>query len=76
MMYTEEQARERWCPAARAVTWEYQNVKQGRAGTFNRPFESGLSEPEDCRCIASDCMWWRWEDGNVAIGYCGQAGKP
>lgn len=71
-MYTEKQARKKWCPAA----------KTQRDGFFVNRY---------IRCIASDCMWWRWvmvqeklqPDGIKTEfaglvpgdrGYCGMAG--
>jgi hypothetical protein len=31
---------------------------------------------KDMRCVASDCMAWRWYDTEKKAGYCGMAGKP
>lgn len=64
MTYTEEEAKEKWCPFKPIVTEE------------NRTH----------RCIASDCMAWRWiyplrkgetekDRASLDIGYCGLAGK-
>lgn len=72
-MYTEKQAREKWCPAARAI----------------REWETPTSDATRANCIASDCMWWRWEiQADIDLtapgqppdkrhrGYCGMAGEP
>ena len=51
-MRTEEQAREKWCPYSR-----YNPNNEGGGG--NRFW--GMDGVHDhCRCIASDCMAWRW----------------
>ena len=88
MLVTEEEAKERWCPFARA----YETVLLGdeetwRPATLNRT-RSGRPDP-DCSCIASQCMAWRWgpddaalnermhgRDAQPELGYCGLAGKP
>ena len=82
MIVTEEQARRKWCPQAMS----YASHLGGHAAV-NRRHDTG--EPwQDCNCIASDCMMWRWaEQGHDAgdmpgtgvhpsTGYCGLAGKP
>ena len=68
-MYTEEEAKTKWCHATIART----NVHvDDRLDSF---------QP---RCIGSDCMAWRWQP-NASVsqgingtrpGYCGLAGKP
>lgn len=83
-MMTEQEAKTKWCPAVRFDT--------GRSGV-NRwkqsepPEEPHALNPVPCRCIASECMAWRWERiphpnatggfvwGRVH-GYCGLAGQP
>ena len=84
-MMTEEEARTKWCPFARVIVVETKV-------TGNRVFEmrtEGVDlNPDTCRCIASECMMWRWEgrvDGHLiaterghvtpseAPGYCGLA---
>lgn len=68
-MKTEAEARKCWCPFAR-------NVQIGGASEpyqFSQPFnrlstDNGKScdgfndNPEAARCIASDCMAWRWNE--------------
>jgi hypothetical protein len=87
-MYTEEQAKTKWCPHARFLG-------SGAGGAGNK---FGRYSPADteCVCIASECMAWQW--GNMkeiakhqarfpelnfataasqsGRGYCGLAGKP
>ena len=59
MILTEEEARTKWCPMARTmvVTPEYQ-------GTGNRinhmNDEIIVTNPTECRCIASECAIWQW----------------
>lgn len=80
-MPTEAEAKQMWCPQARVVV-----------GEMGRPFQAagnrlpGLGSGHDPdldwpspRCIASQCMWWRWglsDDGPHTNGFCGAAGKP
>jgi hypothetical protein len=81
MLLTEEQARGKWCAHARTVV---SNT------AFNRIFAriEFVTSPEGCRCIASECMSWRWSEpnflprteaeakANPPKGYCGLAGRP
>jgi hypothetical protein len=96
-MKTEEEARKCWCPFTRAAAVD--SVGAGRwrliakVPPFNRFFHTtdGLIVPDTARCIASECMAWRWEENaetwttgekkkpnsmSNADGYCGLAGKP
>ncbi|MGW8145077.1 MAG: hypothetical protein ACWGN2_11830 [Anaerolineales bacterium] len=73
-MYTEDEAKTKWCP-------EYQ--VSGADGFNNRDDVPGYP-----RCIASECMHWRWiimpmfdadtylGEGQTDRGYCGLSGKP
>jgi hypothetical protein len=38
---------------------------------INRTFKGNADE--NCHCLASECMAWRWSDEKS--GYCGLAGK-
>ena len=97
-MYTEEEAKTKWCPFARAA-FEWLGKETDPTRPIGPPIDqrvlsasvnrgSGLSEP--CRCIASECMAWRWiytdhfthvgtgetKGGKRSeLGYCGLAGK-
>ena len=90
MLLTEEQAREKWCPHVRYLAvFKGAEEKIACGGPYNRGAkDSGLNMS---RCIASDCMMWRWDEkirthmwhwdekkrGVVARrGYCGLAGDP
>lgn len=81
---TEEEAKTKWCPFARAVT------ANGDAA-FNRVVDpksvsaSGLQNAlEATRCVGSACMAWRTmpDTMNAASGdmetngHCGLAGQP
>ena len=55
MLLTEEQARNKWCPHAR-MTDDHSEASGGN----NRWL--GVKGQENCNCIASDCMAWRWAD--------------
>jgi len=63
MICTEEEARKKWCPKYQ-VAQLYNDLISNRGG-FG----------DDCRCIASGCMMWRWYEKDTS-GYCGKAGKP
>lgn len=76
---TEDEAKQKWCPHARIQTsWTSLHGGVALAGT-NR-WEKGSA-----KCIASECMAWRWEaafrrdDNSMPTpvdGYCGLAGEP
>ena len=61
---TKQEAKEKWCPCLQIVTQI--GWKQ--------------SSPYSKKCIASECMMWRWEreagNPNHLGGYCGLGGKP
>lgn len=67
---TEEEARTKWCPFARA----YDSDDIGGATSTNRPLQYERPR-KDLNCIASGCMAWRWLAINGKRGYCGLAGK-
>ncbi|WP_027178800.1 hypothetical protein [Maridesulfovibrio bastinii] len=56
-LLTEEKAKEMWCPQAR-------QTDEG-SGAYNR--DGNGAGDKDCRCIASDCMSWRWKDRETEI---------
>lgn len=79
---TEDEAKKRWCPAAREDTGGIGPVAGNRS----------QSSSAYTMCIASECMWWRWEweskqtfatteqpqifEQSKTHGHCGMAGKP
>lgn len=94
MLLTEEDAKTKWCPFARVIA----GAIEGKGGTVSPPYnrfaalETGSHpNPVDARCIASECMAWRWSKFNQSNlnlpkeltpppprpdeGFCGLAGK-
>lgn len=56
MAYTEEEAKEKWCPFAR-------NLSTGISVSFNRYINNKgvlYAPATEAPCIASGCMVWRW----------------
>lgn len=58
MLLTEEDARTRWCPFARLSMSE--DAVEGNHAS-NR-FEAGTMGHRRTRCLASECMAWRWAE--------------
>lgn len=65
-MHTEEQAKTKWCPEARLASSG--SVTGASAGGGNSTLSGRV------RCIASECMHWRWN--GEGRGYCGLSGRP
>lgn len=72
-MPTVDEAKEKWCPLSRIAF---------QGGTLNRPtYVTAPSLPESVRdtihgatrCIATECMMWRWFDYRHSDGGCGLA---
>ena len=64
-MYTEDEAKKKWCPHSRVLGTLVQPAAPGApdytvaAGAQNRGY--AMDGPlEKCRCIGSACMAWRW----------------
>jgi len=68
MSYTEEGARKKWCPMVRF----YHGHDCAAANRWVN-FAKDIDTTEGSRCIASDCMMWRWKSvGTKKLdGYCG-----
>lgn len=88
---TEEEAKERWCPFVsyeRNASNRWHRQAHRNPETGEQFTASEVDNPEQCRCIASQCMAWRWaEQGHDAgdfsntpehpsTGYCGLASDP
>jgi len=77
MPMMEDKAKEKWCPFVRHFTGNASDDYSidPAANRWGKHLN-----PNPCRCIASDCMAWRWQltrDGWAsASGYCGLAGTP
>ena len=60
-MYTEDQAKDKWCPNSRVGLYVDEV-----AVAVNRNINDGTGTEydvkDDTRCRASDCMFWRWDD--------------
>ena len=64
-MHTEEDARKLWCPFSRLVVVEPAEHRVLNSAAYNRLSVEDTDQEEQrfplgCRCIASDCMAWRW----------------
>lgn len=82
MLNTEEVAKTKWCPFSRY------ELRDGGVNRWKQSLpedEPHALNPVPCRCIASDCMAWRWwntpldnrvrgESNPRWVGYCGLAG--
>lgn len=97
MAYTfctsEADAKTKWCPMARQLgelIGRRDATRDDRTiamGSQNRGYTMGLPL-DNCLCLASDCMMWRWVQTNLpdgkggtapshdTHGYCGLAGAP
>lgn len=79
----EEEAKKKWCPMVR-----FHVIETSSQTVYSNRDEDSLSS----RCIASDCMMWRWGNPEeieidrgygqppdidfVSSGFCGLGGKP
>ena len=75
---TEQEAKLRWCPFARVMMHDTADRPVAGCAGINRDPENNL--PLAVRCIASDCMAWRWvkhqeNPPEKKLGCCGLAGK-
>ena len=76
MIFTEAEAKTKWCPMVRASSALAPHVS-----AWNVQFGETPQQDTRPRCIASACMMWRRADANYSTtppterGYCGLAGK-
>lgn len=85
MKLTEADARLRWCPLTRTYAFAIPTAREGvvptaTGGPANRYVTASGAEtnPENCRCLASQCMMWVWigpppDDPARRLGCCGLA---
>lgn len=88
MIYTESEAKEKWCPHARVAflggvgnkvsVSMRKAVERDPDGLTRGDRDYIESQIKDCNCIVSACSQWRWFDDSRQNrrGYCGLAGKP
>lgn len=85
-MHTEKEAKTKWCPFANFQSGQGGGNRWAHGHDDHEPYE-GMN-PVPCRCIASQCMAWRWRVVPAALtggtsdalsdthGFCGMAGRP
>jgi hypothetical protein len=83
-MMTENKARTKWCPFVRThmggaavnrmLTIEPSARTTSGAATLAAPDRRDLVALST-RCIASECMMWRWKAINANQGFCGLNGE-
>lgn len=76
----ESEARELWCPMVRIARIETVSEMDVIVGGCNADALGRIRVPASCRCVASKCAMWRWNDAdhvnaNRRLGFCGLAGK-
>jgi hypothetical protein len=79
-LVTEKEASVLWCPFARSYDASPTLPDDMIASGTNR--QTGGAGDKWCRCIASNCMAWRWDphpdpfSRTEARGFCGLVGAP
>ena len=73
---TEDEAKIKWCPWVRVAVGD--DIIVSTRGVLGRSDTDGLSVTFTFRCIASECMMWRWHripgpPMQDTEGYCGLA---
>lgn len=75
---TEEEAKTKWCFAAKRVPYaSAREADEIALRGIDPDYEREMAA--QWPCIASACMAWRTEntaDGLYQVGYCGLAGRP
>jgi hypothetical protein len=86
-MYTEADAKTKWCPFARALV-SISPLSDPTRHTAIASANRGNNAELLGWCVGSACMAWRWNDGLDLIdsmvaerngsrrGYCGASGNP
>ena len=74
-MHTLDEATESWCPMTRVA-----NGNEATNCAVNQVELGSSNITKRTRCIANECMMWRWSDvldiNNEPTGFCGLAGVP
>lgn len=65
---TKEEAKKKWCPHVRFGTLPPLTPVTSANRWINAQ-QGALLNPEDCRCIASECMAWRWSEATRTKAY-------
>lgn len=86
---TEEEAKTKWCPMSRVSAYPHTggdkiSLFANRDICFLVPGNSYDPATDITKCIASECMLWRWEltreqaeNGyHPTDGFCGLGGRP
>ena len=76
MSTTEEEARLKWCPMVQVIPSVIRGtLMYGVNRDISLLVEPNMYDPKTdiTRCIAKDCMMWRWDHDVEGIGYCGLA---
>ncbi len=76
---TEDEAHEKWCPHARVTTYDkniFDFAEGVTVGMCAANKQSDGTIRTGARCIASDCMSWRWATPGPGRGFCGLSGRP
>lgn len=68
MIYTEEEAKTKWCPMVSFLIGPHNDVWQNH-GYTNR---AEYFEPNGVKCIASGCMFWGYVKDGMGSGACGK----
>lgn len=66
----ESDALTKWCPFTRVALSE--GLSANRTASMGTGGYADISD--ETRCLASECMAWRWADRSNRAGYCGLAG--
>lgn len=72
---TEAEAKGKWCPLVRQLGTLRQPAVPGgvdyvvASGSQNRGYQMG-GALDNCRCIASECMAWRFDEAEFDHGEC------
>lgn len=72
---TESRAKELWCPIAITKSIPFFDIFAGISAGYDVAV-CGVNRNQDgsmhneCKCVASDCMFWWWLDEDKTAGCC------